>query len=153
MSKYLRYILLGLLALLIILQFFSIDKTNPPSAPEADFLTVAEAPDDMAGLIKRTCYDCHSNHTRYPWYANVAPVSYWIKGHIDHARSHLNFSTWTSYDSNKAQHKLEECYEEVLEGHMPLPSYTWMHSEARLADAERRSLANWFRGEMSKIKG
>ena len=150
--KYVRYTLLSLLAILIILQFFRIDKTNPPVEADADFLVQFEASDDIAKKIKEACYDCHSHHTDFPWYTDIAPVSFWIKGHIDHARSHLNFSNWNSYDVNKAAHKLEECYEEVLEGHMPLPSYTWMHPEAKLSEKDRRNLANWFRSAMSRIR-
>jgi hypothetical protein len=86
----------------------------------------------------------------YPWYTNIAPFSFWIKQHINEARRHLNFSEWGTYNDKRAHHKLEENYEMVLEGHMPLPSYTWMHSEAIITDADRKSLATWFQNQMSR---
>ena len=138
--------------MLLGIQFIRIDKTNPPADPVADFITQHSPPLDIALMLEVACYDCHSHHTEYPWYTNIAPFSFWIKGHIDHARSHLNFSEWTSYEPKKAHHKLEECYEEVIEGHMPLPSYTWMHADAKLSDPQRRTLANWFRAQMSEVQ-
>ncbi len=150
--KYIKYFLIGVLILLLIIQFFRIDKTNPPADPSADLITNLQPPEDVSIMIKLACYDCHSNHTKYPWYTNIAPISFWIKGHIKHAREELNFSEWTSYDAKKAHHKLEECYEKVMEGHMPLPSYTWMHSESKLSDKQRTVLANWFRGQMAFIE-
>jgi len=139
-----KYLLWGLLILFIGAQFFRIDKTNPPADPASDFLKLNPPPEHLAILIKDACYDCHSNHSEYPWYTNIAPVSWWVKNHINEAREHLNFSTWASYDAEKADHKLEECNEEVANGNMPLKSYTWMHLEAKLTEAQRKELADWF---------
>ncbi len=148
--KIVKRVLVALLVILVLIQFIRIDKTNPVSDPGRDFVTVMQPPADLAEIIKISCYDCHSHHTIYPWYANIAPFSFWIKDHINEARRHLNFSEWTSYDDKRAHHKLEECYEEVLEGHMPLPSYLWLHSEAKLSDAQRKSLAIWFESQLSR---
>ena len=138
---------IGLLvvAFLVIAQFFRIDKTNPPSDPNQDFMNMVSPPAEMTSLLKDACYDCHSYHTKYPWYTNVAPLSWWIKGHIDHGREHLNFSIWGTYDAKKKDHKLEECYEEVEEMHMPLKSYTWVHPEAQLTEEQHDAMVNWFK--------
>ena len=145
MSKLTKRILLGILALLLIIQLFRIDKTNPPIDTTKDFVKLTSPPAEVAQLVKNVCYDCHSHETKYPWYTNIAPVSWWVKGHIDHGRENLNFSTWADYEPKKANHKLEECYEEVEETHMPLASYTWMHPEARMSDDQRTVLVNWFK--------
>ena len=86
-----RILFYALLALLIILQFFPIDKTNPSVDPAKDFLSVVETPAPIAEMIRNACYDCHSHETKYPSYASIAPLSFWIKGHINNGREHLNF--------------------------------------------------------------
>jgi hypothetical protein len=145
-QKLKKYLPWALLVFIIIAQFFRIDKTNPESDPANDFITINNPPPELATLMKNACYDCHSNHTRYPWYTNIAPVSWWIKGHINYAREQVNFSEWTAYDAKKANHKLEECVEWVGEGKMPLKSYAWLHKEAKMTDTQRKELADWFEG-------
>jgi len=145
MKKYIRPTLLLLLALLVIIQFFKIDKTNPPVIPQQDFLAVTGPPTNIAKLIKTACYDCHSHTTTYPWYTNFQPIAWWVKGHINNANKHLNFSTWTTYDASKKSHKLEECVE-VLEGkEMPMLSYMIAHKEAWINEQQRQELADWFK--------
>jgi uncharacterized membrane protein len=139
---------LGLLAIFGLIQFIRPDYDNPPADPTADYLAQTTPPSEVGQLIKASCYDCHSHHTRYPWYAQVAPASWWIAHHVEEAREHLNFSTWTAYDAEKKAHKLEECAEEVREKHMPLRSYPPLHPEARLSDEQRERLAAWFEQPM-----
>ncbi len=134
------------------LQFISIDKTNPPINAEQDMITILTPPVELATTIRKSCYDCHSHHTVYPWYTSIAPFSFWIKDHIEHGRRHLNFSIWGTYDQERAHHKLEECFEEVQEGHMPLPSYLWIHDEAKLSPEIQETLATWFKSQMSKYQ-
>jgi hypothetical protein len=139
-----KTILLILVGLLVVAQFIPSDRSVPTVEPGADFLTAVDAPPAIATLIKNACYDCHSYQSEYPWYAKVAPLSFWIQGHINGGRKHLNFSDWTSYPAEKAAHKLEECFEEVQERHMPMKSYTWLHPEAKLSDEQVSALAQWF---------
>jgi len=150
MSTTMKRILLGLLAVLVVLQFFRIDTTNPPIRTDEDFLYLSAPGQELGILIKDACYDCHSYETEYPWYANVAPLSWWIADHIEEGREHLNFSTWAQDDAEKRAYKLEEAAEEVHEGHMPLDSYTWLHADARLSDEQRDRLAAWFEEQMGK---
>jgi hypothetical protein len=103
-------------------------------------------------MLKNACNDCHSYDTNYPWYSKVAPVSWWIQDHIKEGRSHLNFSIWGSYKPKKAAHKMEECAEEVGEGKMPMNNYTWMHSEAKLSDAQLSELITWFETQEKLMK-
>jgi len=141
-----RKVLLGVLVLLIFIQLFRIDKTTKPVDPQNDFIAITQPNDsEVTTLLKAACYDCHSSQPSYPWYTNIAPVSWWIKHHIDEGQHELNFSDWGSYSEKRKNHKLEECIEMVEEGEMPMASYTWMHEEAKLTDAQKLKLVEFFR--------
>lgn len=140
------------MALLVVSQFIQIDKTNPEYDASKDFITMVNAPDDIAHILKTACYDCHSYETKYPWYTYISPLNWWIKDHIVEGREHLNYSTWGDLPARRAAHKLEECYEEIENRKMPLKSYTWAHSEARLTPEQRTLLVDWFKEEEKKAK-
>ena len=137
------FTILGVVLLLI--QFVRIDKTNPPIDLDSDFIVSVNTPTNIALNIKEACYDCHSHATKYPWYTSVAPVSWWVKGHINGGREHLNFSAWNTYSQDKKDHKIEECIEVMEKGWMPLASYTWMHPEAKLTDLEHEEMISYFK--------
>lgn len=136
-------ILIGILVLLVLMQFFRIDKTNPSVDPSKEFATLVNPPEDVKLILQESCYDCHSNATTYPWYADVAPASWFLKSHIDEGRSHLNFSEWGDYTATKANHKLDESIEMVEEGEMPMTSYTLLHPEGKLTKEEKEKLLSW----------
>lgn len=140
-----RKTLLAILILLTGIQFFQQSKSNPVSDPALDLIHLSRPDEEITALLKNACYDCHSHQTHYPWYAYVAPVSWLVSQDIEEGREHLNFSLWGNYSEEKADHKLEECYEEVLEGEMPMDIYTYTHPEARLTDEEKEKLVAWFR--------
>ena len=131
MTTWIKRSLLVLTVGLLIIQFFQIDKTQPPSDPNNDFIHLLSPPSEIATLLQSSCYDCHSYKTKYPWYTSVAPLSWWIDHHIQEGREHLNFSEWGTYTDKRKKHKLEECWEEMGEGIMPLNSYLWVHKEAK----------------------
>ena len=135
---------LFLLLAFVIIQFIRIDKSVPEVDPKGDYLAMVNIESDLADKIQDACYDCHSYQTEYPWYAEVAPVSWWLKGHVDHGRGNLNFSIWNSYSAERQSHKLEECIERIQNHSMPLTSYTWMHSNAKMDDDERQRMVDWF---------
>lgn len=137
-------ILLGLALLLIVLQFFGPDTSVPEYDGSKDLLTIHQPPQKISAIIQSACYDCHSYQTNYPWYSSIVPVSWWLQDHIDEGRDEFNLSLWADYPAERADHKLEEAVELVDEEEMPLPSYTWIHSDARLSDQERRELSEWF---------
>lgn len=139
--------LLTIFILLIIFQFFRIHKTNPPLDAAMDIVVVAQMPAELHTLIKASCYDCHSNEVKYPWYTNVAPLSWWIKHHINEGREELNFSEWGTYKSRRIDKKLKECAEMLEEGEMPLSSYTLIHGEAKLSEAQKAQLIAWFNSQ------
>jgi hypothetical protein len=141
-----KKILLTLLVLFVLIQFFRIDKTVPEFDRSKDFMEITQPIADVRGILITTCYDCHSHETRYPWYSQVAPVSWWVKHHINDGKKHLNFSEWGLYSAKKADHKLDECIEEVGDGKMPLKSYTWTHEDAQLSKDQVKLLEDFFVG-------
>ena len=94
-------------------------------------------------MLKTSCYDCHSNESIYPWYTNIAPVSWWIKKHINEGRDELNFSEWGNYSARRKDHKLDEIIELVEEGEMPLKSYLITHGDAKISTEQRAKIIEW----------
>jgi Haem-binding domain len=138
-----KTILYSLGAILIVMQFFRIDKTNPVTDPALDMMKVVQVPTEIQTIIRTSCYDCHSNESKYPWYTNVAPVSWFVKDHINEAREELNFSEWGKFTLKRKDHKLDEMVEELEEGEMPLSSYLILHGEAKLSGEQKSQLINW----------
>jgi hypothetical protein len=128
-------------ALLVGLQFVPVDRSNPPVGVEID------APESIENLLRRACFDCHSNETLWPWYSKVAPVSWWVVSHVDHGRGDLNFSEWPLFDRDAQELAFLEIEEKIREGEMPLASYTILHREARLGEDERKALIDWARSQ------
>ena len=136
----------------IIIQFFPINKSNPITNEGMDFLKIKNTPEPIAKLIRNSCYDCHSNETKYPLYSNIQPVAWLLKNHIDEGRKELNFSTFATYEPKRQAHKLEEAAEYVEQKNMPLESYTLGHSDAKLSDEQRKQLVNYFRMVQKQIQ-
>lgn len=145
-----KKIVIGCMVLLVLIQFIRIDKTNPEVVMENDFIVQTNPPEHIQAILKTSCYDCHSNESTYPWYTNVAPISWWVKQHINEAREELNFSEWGTFTEKRKKHKLEEVYEEVEESEMPLKSYLIAHSEAKLTTEQKNELVAWFKAEKAK---
>lgn len=143
-------VLLLIVSGLVVSQFFSPDYNKNEVIDGNDLFSVEIGSPAVTEIFQTACYDCHSNNTNYPTYAKVSPVSFWIQGHIDHGKEHLNFSEWSTYSPGKRTHKLEECIEEIEENHMPLKSYTWMHSKAKLSDDQKNLVIEWCRSIMAK---
>jgi len=138
-----KKIAIVLLLVLIVIQFYRPIKNTAQGDHTAIFITETNPPEDVKLILKSTCYDCHSNNTRYPWYNNVAPVSYWLADHVKHGKGELNFSAWGSYSPKKKSHKLEEVVAVIEEVEMPLKEFTWTHAEAKLTDAQKQTLIKW----------
>lgn len=136
---------LGLLVAFVIAQAIPIPRANPAATREI------VPPMEIDGLLQRACFDCHSNETRWPWYAYVAPVSWLVAWDVHEAREHLNFSTWGDYTPRKQRHELEELVEMIDEDEMPLWYYRPLHPDAQLSDAERAQLIAWARAERARI--
>jgi len=148
-----KKILLGLLAVMVIIQFIRPEK-NDSNDQQNHVSTKYEVPTEVAVILKGACDDCHTNKTEYPWYANVQPAAWWLAGHVEDGKRHLNFSNFTSRTIAVQNHKFEEVVEMVEEKEMPLPSYTWLglHPEAKLTDQQRQTLINWAKAQMDTLK-
>lgn len=134
-----------LLVALVVIQFIRPTR-NIAKGAEAyakDITSVHAVPADVQLIFQKACNDCHSNNTTYPWYSNIQPVVWWLQHHVDDGKKHLNFSTFASYNLRRQYHKLEEIIGEVNEGAMPLNSYTWLHSNAKLTETEKKAVENW----------
>ena len=147
--KKLKKIGWAVLFILLIAQFFGPEKNEGDVTSLTAFIEETNPPKEIQKIMKSSCFDCHSNSTRYPWYNSITPVNYWLADHIKEGSKHLNFSKWSEYSLKKKEHKMEELYEEVEKKNMPLNSYTWTHSEANLTDAQVKLMVDWAKGVQS----
>lgn len=138
-----KKILLALLVIIVAMQFYRPEKNISKTVSENDLLKVTNASPEVQQLVKVSCYDCHSNNTEgYKWYAEIAPISWWISAHVNEGKEHLNFSDWGQ--NKDAQHDAMECAEAIEKGWMPLDSYTWQHPEAVLDANKKKVLVDYF---------
>ena len=141
-----KKIVYGFLIFLILIQFIPLDRSNPPVTEEIHI------PGNLKPIIQKACYDCHSNETRWPWYAYVAPISFLIVKHVQDGREEVNFSTWDKYDLDKKLDILEEIEEKVRKDKMPLKQYVWIHKDARLTPQEKEDIIRWARNYHRLLK-
>lgn len=147
----LKKIAFALLAALVVIQLFRPER-NQTGTPSANHIgNKYTVPANVSDILKNSCYDCHSNNTRYPWYANVQPLAWWLQDHVNEGKREMNFDEFLSYPAKKAHHKLEEVIEQVKEGEMPLKSYTLVHRNAVLDQEQKRILSEWAAGIMHEI--
>lgn len=130
-----------IIVLLVVIGIQFVPMNVPAEVPtKAD--DELQAPEEVQAILKRSCFDCHSNHTNYPWYSSIAPVSWFTKMHVKEGREHMNFSTWASYDDEKKAKYLDKI-PKAIKSKMPLPSYLIMHGEAKLSDEDKKVLSDW----------
>ena len=139
MRKYLKYAFLTGIVLALAIQVVRPARTNPAADPTAALTARVTVPAEVSAILDRSCRDCHSNATRWPWYTNVAPVSWWVIDHVNHGRSHFNYSEWGKYNAGERENLLKQVCELVRKGEMPLPSYLRMH-DAKLSAEDVQSL-------------
>jgi hypothetical protein len=146
-----KKIVYALLALLVIIQLFRPTKNIATAEQTQSIDKVYIIPQNITGILKKACYDCHSNTTVYPWYINIQPVAWWMDDHIKEGKRKLNFSEFGAYTLKKQDHKLEEVTEQIVD-EMPLRSYRIAHSEARLTSEEKKALTDWANGLRKEIQ-
>jgi len=137
MGRWLRLGLLALIAVFVALQLVPVERTNPPVGSDVD------APEEVEAILRRSCYDCHSHETRWPWYSYVAPVSWFVVNHVNDGRGDLNFSEWPTFDFEAQDLALSDVREQITKGEMPLPSYLILHPNARLSEDDKAALLDW----------
>lgn len=143
MKKLIRTGLPVIIVALAVLQFFGPDRTNPPEDPSATFEAVAQPPKQVMAVIERSCRDCHTNRTRWPWYSRVAPASFLVAQDVKRGRAHLNFSEWRGLSPEITALKMHEVCIEVTRGDMPLWYYLPAHAEAKLSAEDIKTLCSW----------
>lgn len=151
MKKALKVVYLILIAGFVVIQFFRIDKSGLPVVQAETIGATIAVPPDISQILVRSCNNCHSNATDYPWYSNFQPVGWYLKNHIDDGRRKLNFDIFNTYSAKKKVKKLEEICEQVETKEMPLPSYLWLHGDSALSDSDARALCDWAAQEKGKI--
>lgn len=150
MKKYVRPLLYGLLALLVLAQLYR-PARNLSNEQSNHVSTKYPVPTEVQSILSVACDDCHSNLTRYPWYANVQPISGWLASHVNEGKRHLNLSEFTNRKIAVQNHKFEEIIEMMKEGEMPMASYTWAHTDAKLSEQQRQTLVTWAQANMDSL--
>ena len=149
--------ILSRLGLVLVLAFLALQFVRPAKnissvPPGKDDLIVAHRPpDDVKRLLQVACYDCHSNHTRYPWYAEIQPLGWWLADHVADGKAELNLSEFGALSPKRQGSRIDAMIDETAERHMPLPSYTWAHRDAKLTDAQIKRLTDWLEELREKV--
>lgn len=143
-----KKILLAVLIVLIAIQFIQPAHNKSKQLSPADMSIIYIMPVKVQAVLKAACYNCHSNNTNYPWYANVQPMAWFLASHIKEGKAELNFNEFGNYSSRRQMSKLKAIENSINDGTMPLASYRWMHKEARLSADEKTMITNW----IAKVK-
>jgi hypothetical protein len=151
MKKILKIIAIILVIAFVAIQLYRPDRSNPPTVQAQTLEATANVPENVAQILTRSCNDCHTNKTVYPWYSNVSPFSWLLADHINEGRRELNFSVWNTYTAKKKRHKYDEICEQVTSGEMPHNQYLWLHREAQLSAEDKKLLCDWAAAEKAKI--
>lgn len=126
------------------IQFIPVDRENKPVNRKDNFVDIYKTPENIKSVLKNACYDCHSNETKYPAYAYIAPISWAVKDHINEGCDHLNFSEWGTYNNDLKQNAIQKTINTIKDLQMPLPSYIGYHPKANLTTQQRKDLKNYF---------
>ncbi len=141
--KLFKKILLLLLIVFVGIQFIRPARNVSGQVLPVDVAKTINVPDKILDILKNSCYDCHSNNSRYPWYVNLQPMGWIMANHIKKGKRDLNFSEFGSYSVRKQQSKLKAIASQVKEGEMPISSYTIMHTDAKLSKEQKELIINW----------
>lgn len=152
MRKLIRSAAVALGVTLAGIQFVRPARTNPVTDPSRTLAAHADLTPAAAVMLERACRDCHSNDTRWPWYSNVAPISWLVIDHVNHGRSHFNYSDWARYEPVEASRLLKNMCDLTRKDEMPMPSYRRMHNDARLSDRDVSALCDWTDGVLRQAR-
>jgi protocatechuate 3,4-dioxygenase beta subunit len=147
-----RWLFLTPIGLLLVLQAFPIDRSSPETDPKYSLHQTLQPPDAVLTLLKNSCYDCHSNHTRYPWYSHIQPIGWWIQNHVKVGRQELNFADFGQWDAEDQADILRHCIKMVKKEVMPLGSYLRMHPEAHMNSEQKNMLLQWLADKAKQLE-
>ena len=144
MKPFIRKTLLVALITILLIQLYQPARNiNNGQVLSTDFVKTYDVPVNVGEILKTSCFDCHSNNTNYPWYSYIQPTRMWLENHINEGKEELNFSEFGNYSKRKQESKLQSIKKQVASGEMPLNSYTLIHRDAKLNDAQKQALNNW----------
>jgi hypothetical protein len=143
----------GLLGALVLIQFVPASYPETADVNENDLIIAMDVEEDVGQLLRASCYDCHSNETHYPWYSYVAPAKWLVIRDVEQGRSNLNFSEWDTLKARDKVKLLDEMAEEVDDGTMPMPIYTFIHRGAALDESDKKMFTEWTEQAMNDLFG
>lgn len=149
--RVLKWIVIVLAVVFVGIQFVRPARTNPAIDASRTIEANSQMTPEVASILDRSCRDCHSNKTIWPWYTNVAPVSWWLSNHVNEGRQNLNFSDWARLPPDRQDRKLRQICDEIEDGVMPLSSYLPMHPAARLSEQDKKTLCDWTDAERERL--
>lgn len=138
-----KKVLTGLLIILVMIQFVQPVRNKSGQVMPNDMSRVVFVPNDVDGILKKACYDCHSNQTNYPWYTAIQPIRWFTNSHIQSGKAALNFNEFDTYTLRRQQNKLRAIAHSLTDRTMPLSSYTLVHRNAILSETERSVMIKW----------
>lgn len=141
--KTVKIILLILLVAFVGIQFIPTERNQTDIVPVTDFMLVNNVPNNIKNNLQVSCYDCHSNNTKYPWYNKIQPVAWFLEEHIKDGKKELNFNEWESLSNRRKASKLRSIIKQIESGEMPLNSYTLIHKDAKLSSEETNEIINF----------
>jgi hypothetical protein len=153
MKKLLKWAVIILAVLFAAMQMIRPVRTNPPVDESRTIQANTQMTPAVAAILDRSCNDCHSSKTQWPWYSNVAPVSWFLINDVNDGRRQLSFSEWTGGNPRRPVRKLQEMCEQVETGQMPIKSYLWLHPTAKLSEADVKTLCDWANQESARLGG
>ena len=139
----LKKIGLGILIVIVLLQFIPTKKNQTSIVSANSIERKYNTPENVQAILKKACFDCHSNNTVYPWYSHIQPIGFWLNNHINEGKEELNFTEFNSYENKKARKKMEKVISSQEKGWMPLSSYTLIHKDAILSSDEKKTVIDW----------
>lgn len=140
------------LVVMVGIQFIPTNPNQSDVVPDTDFMLVNKVPSKIRGIIEVSCYDCHSNNTKYPWYNKIQPAAWYLESHINEGKSVLNFNEWGTLSDRRKKSKLKSIKSQIQNGKMPMQSYTFIHKDATLSGDDRTSIAKYLQELSSSIK-
>lgn len=143
---------IGLLVVLVVLQFFQPTKNQGEKLGSNDIYQVAMTPNLVQTALETSCYDCHSNSTVYPWYTKIQPIGLWMQYHVNEGKEELNFSEFKTYTPKRQAHKFDEIVEMIEADEMPLASYTLIHKNAVLTEEQKVQILEWAKASAKEIR-
>jgi hypothetical protein len=152
MKKILKILIIVFAALVIIIQLYRPERFTTAEVTGTHISKRLNVPPDVENVLKRSCYDCHSNQTTWPWYSSVAPISWLVADDVKRGREKMNFSEWGNLSSSKQSIRLESICEEITDNEMPLKPYLLLHRDAELSQADKDLLCNWANNELNKLE-